>query len=196
MTPPASPIEKSVPKKPVPTLKKSPSPSKVKTERGKLPRALPRYDPLWNAIADTFFGGARKGNQRLARILFGKADHGLFGLIAFEVEHQNCLEGKLDYQAIAAWIPKFHASLPKDNAGKTIELRDPGKFVERWIGWRETTTRVNCPPVIFYDPNCPHKQDVEKCEDGWILKTLENGERTRVECECQIKIRQEKGLKW
>lgn len=188
LTPPAS--QPSIPPISVTpkTPKKSAITSKSKTERGKSSRALPRYDPLWNALADTFFQGARKGNQRLARILFGKADHGLFGLIAFEMEHQRCTEDKLDYVAIASWVAKFHASLPKDNSGKTIELRDPAKFVERWIGWRETQNRISCPPQLTYDPNCPHRFDQHPCEEGTIYRTDEKGMPYRDECECRTKI--------
>lgn len=222
LTPPASEVQNALAKTPLPSTitpirqpsvklppvrAKAPVPSKsengskpitppappIKASHEKKPRKPPRYEPFWNAWADTFFGGARQGNQRLGRILHGQKSHGLIGLIEYETEHQKCTEDELDFNAMATWVPKFHASLPKDNSGRIIELRDPAKAIERWIGWRETTNRVDCPPKLFYDPNCPHH-----CDQGRVYSFDEKGMQTgATDCICVIRIRDErKGIKY
>lgn len=177
-----------LPPPPKPVAKPVPKPAAKPT--GKKNRKPQPTDVLWNAIADCFFDGARVGNQRLARILFGQENHGLFGLIAYEIEHQNTQI--LDFEMLAFLVPKFKESLPDDpkrtdSRGKPmkLELRDPAKFIERWIGWRCTTPNGHTsePPSLNYDPACPHG-----CDKGIVYFTDEKGQTATRYCTCRVKI--------
>lgn len=194
-----------VPKRPTPPLLKvDPPASKAKAQPAKktsankkaaakvqaapkvrAPRKPQPTDPLWNAIADSFFNGARRDNQQLARILFGQQNHGIFGLIANEAERQNLQPQELDYDHLARLIPKFQASLPKDKVtGKPIELRDPATWLTRWEGWRNDYTDCIGTSMLTYDPNCPNH-----CDHGDLYTFDEKGRSTfRGYCQCRVQI--------
>ncbi len=130
-----------------------------------------RSDVFFNALADGFYGGARNGNSMVGRALWGKKDGSLVGIVAHEEERQRTTRDALDYRALAAMVPKFKAWFVKENDGKSLQLRDPEKLITWWESWRNTTNRVDCPPKLFYDPNCK----VPGCDKGRVYRFDEKG---------------------
>ncbi len=168
-------------------------PKKAKEPEAEKPQKQLSSTPLWNAIADSFYDGVRSNNPMLVQVFNGNKKKDLKGIITLECERQHLTPDKLDYRALAEIVKKFHKSLPIDRVtGKPFALKDPSKWLVDYEGWRNTTSRVDCPPKLFYDPNCPHH-----CDEGRIYTFDEKGfVKDADDCICVTLIKMERqGIK-
>lgn len=140
------------------------------------PRKPQPSDALYDALSNAFFDGVK--SDRVGWILWGNPRVHCGGLVASEATRQGKTKATLDFKALAALVPDFKADYQNGDSSK--ELKECGKFVERWEGWRNRRagTVVSVTPYVRIKTTTAWGAEVERDVHRETLKTMPEGSYT------------------